>query len=182
MKTILMALIYGQKMLQYRSNITHITALMSVNAGNVGATICAIPNTVDTILTNELERSTQNSLPNALEEAIVQKLLKMTPINLLIRSSCLILSLFSFSAQAAQIYITDYASDADAKVYVTQYQSDANCIVYETAYKSDNAPGVWYFTKYKSDARATIFYTKYKSDASLIVYFTKYKSDARCRY
>jgi hypothetical protein len=46
----------------------------------------------------------------------------------------------SLPVQAAQIYITDYASDADAKVYVTQYQSDANCIVYETAYKSDNDP------------------------------------------
>ena len=106
----------------------------------------------------------------------------MTLLNFLIRSSLLVLPSLSLSAQAAQIYITDYASDADAKVYVTQYQSDANCIVYETAYKSDNDPGVWYFTKYKSDARTTIFYTKYKSDASLIVYFTKYKSDARCRY
>lgn len=182
MKTILMAPIYGQKMLRYRSNFIPITALMSAHVRNVGANICAIPNTVDTMLTNELERSTQNSLPNAPGLAIVQKLLKMTLLNFLIRSSCLILSLLGSSVQAAQIYITDYASDADAKVYVTQYQSDANCIVYETAYKSDNDPGVWYFTKYKSDARATIFYTKYKSDASLIVYFTKYKSDARCRY
>ena len=40
---------------------------------------------------------------------------------------------FSPPTRAAQIYITDCASDADAKVYVTQYQSDANCIVYETA-------------------------------------------------
>lgn len=67
---------------------------------------------------------------------------------------CTVLAIaYTCSSDAAQIYITDYASDADAKVYVTQYQSDANCIVYETAYKSDNDPGVWFFTKYKSDAR-----------------------------
>jgi hypothetical protein len=61
------------------------------------------------------------------------------------------------SANSAQIYVTDYPSDADARVFVTQYQSDANCIVYETNYKSDNEPGVWFFTKYKSDARAIIY-------------------------
>ena len=86
------------------------------------------------------------------------------------------------TASAAEIYITDYKSDADALVYVTKYKSEANCIVYETKYKSDKTPGVWYYTKYKSSARAKIHYTKYKSEADLIVYYTKYKSEAQCRY
>ena len=77
----------------------------------------------------------------------------MNPFKSLLKIFSLVALAYSCSTQAAQIYITDYASDADAKVYVTQYQSDANCIVYETAYKSDNDPGVWFFTKYKSDAR-----------------------------
>ena len=58
------------------------------------------------------------------------------------------------SAFAAQIFITNYPSEANAKVFVTKYQSEANCIVYETQYSSDNEPGVWFYTKYKSDARA----------------------------
>jgi hypothetical protein len=56
-------------------------------------------------------------------------------------------------AFAAQIFITNYPSEANAKVFVTKYPSEANCIVYETQYSSDNEPGVWYYTKYKSDAR-----------------------------
>ena len=88
----------------------------------------------------------------------------------------------ALSASAAQIFITNYPSEANAKVFVTKYQSEANCIVYETQYSSDNEPGVWFYTKYKSDARAAISYTQYKSEADLIVYFTKYKSEARCRY
>lgn len=48
---------------------------------------------------------------------------------------------------AAQIFITNYPSEANAKVFVTKYQSEANCIVYETQYSSDNEPGVWFYTK-----------------------------------
>jgi hypothetical protein len=58
-------------------------------------------------------------------------------------------------APAAQIFITNYPSEANAKVFVTKYQSEANCLVYDT---------------------------QYKSEADLIVYFTKYKNNARCRY
>ena len=56
----------------------------------------------------------------------------------------------SWNTYAAKIYVTDYASEAQAKVYVTTYQSEANCIVYETKYQSDTGSGVWYFTNYKS--------------------------------
>jgi len=62
-------------------------------------------------------------------------------------------SLLSLSAYAAQIFITNYPSEANAKVFVTKYKSEANCIVYETQYSSDNEPGLWFYTKYKSDAR-----------------------------
>jgi hypothetical protein len=51
------------------------------------------------------------------------------------------------SVSAAQIFITNYPSEANAKVFVTKYQSEANCIVYETQYSSDNEPGVWFYTK-----------------------------------
>ena len=97
----------------------------------------------------------------------------------------ILLVLIAFSplgAFAAQIFMTNYPSEANAKVFVTKYPSEANCIVYETQYSSDNEPGVWFYTKYKSDARAVIYYTQYKSDADLIVYYTKYKSVTRCRY
>jgi hypothetical protein len=93
-----------------------------------------------------------------------------------------LVGMLSMHANAAQIFITNYPSEANAKVFVTKYPSEANCIVYETRYSSDNEPGVWFYTKYKSDARASIYYTQYKSEADLIVYFTKYKSDAHCRY
>ena len=71
-------------------------------------------------------------------------------LSFLLLSNC-----FPIAASAAQIFITNYPSEANAKVFVTKYQSEANCIVYDT---------------------------QYKSEADLIVYFTKYKSEARCRY
>lgn len=77
---------------------------------------------------------------------------------------------FPVCASAAQIFVSNYPSEANAKVFVTKYQSEANCIVYDTQYSSDNEPGVWFYTKYKSDARAVIYYTQYKSEADLIVY------------
>jgi hypothetical protein len=58
-----------------------------------------------------------------------------------------------FRASAAQIFITNYPSEANAKVFVTKYTSEANCIIYDTQYSSDNEPGVWFYTKYKGDAR-----------------------------
>jgi hypothetical protein len=61
--------------------------------------------------------------------------------------------LMPLGASAAQIFITNYPSEANAKVFVTKYPSEANCIVYETQYSSDKEPGVWFYTKYKSDAR-----------------------------
>jgi len=51
-------------------------------------------------------------------------------------------------ASAAQIFITNYPSEANAKVFITKYPSEANCIVYETQYSSDSEPGVWFYTKY----------------------------------
>lgn len=64
-----------------------------------------------------------------------------------------LLTFMSPGVFAAQIFITNYPSEANAKVFVTKYPSEANCIVYETQYSSDNEPGVWFYTKYKSDAR-----------------------------
>ena len=64
-----------------------------------------------------------------------------------------LLTFAPLGAFAAQIYITNYPSEANAKVFVTKYPSEANCIVYETQYSSDTEPGVWFYTKYKSDAR-----------------------------
>ena len=60
------------------------------------------------------------------------------------------MSITPIAVNAAQIYITNYPSEASAKVFVTKYRSEANCIVYETQYASDNEPGVWFYTKYRA--------------------------------
>ncbi|WP_114636326.1 hypothetical protein [Polynucleobacter necessarius] len=67
--------------------------------------------------------------------------------------SAILSGLAPMSAFAAQIFVTNYPSEANAKVFITKYPSEANCIVYDTQYSSDNEPGVWFYTKYKSDAR-----------------------------
>jgi hypothetical protein len=84
------------------------------------------------------------------------------------------------AAQAAKVFVTEYASQATHTAFQVQYASQANCKVFKVKYASQAAPGKWFYVQYASQADLKIHWVQYASQAKLKVYFVQYASQADC--
>jgi hypothetical protein len=84
---------------------------------------------------------------------------------------------------AGNVYVVQYASQADLKVYIVNYESQADITVKVVKYQSQarGKDALWYFVKYASQADIKIFFVKYASQADLKIKYVEYESQARWR-
>jgi len=94
---------------------------------------------------------------------------------------CPILFYSACFANAQNVFIADYQSEADVSLFETKNAADADIIVYKVRYKSDaNAEkGLWHIEHYRSLADWKVYWTKYEAEASCKVYFVDYANQAQ---
>ena len=90
--------------------------------------------------------------------------------------------LFSFSAQASKVYITDSRGQADLIVTQVESKAQANLVIYITDSQAQAAThsNYWYFTDSMGQADIIVYFTE--SSNATKVYFTNSKSQTKSGY